>query len=248
MESAPQKHLIYKSIPHFLKQTAMETKKTKRSDLEKKRPVFLQLGIIIALAAAITAFEWKTPDVSGTYLPPREAANIETDIITVVSQKKELPKPVNTTLIKTVEDIRENVPDIDVSVEIDPEGLVEPYFPPLPIPEEPDDQVDEPFIIVQRMPVFPGGEAALMKYLADNTVYPQRAKEAGISGTVYITFVIETDGHVSSIAVLREVGGGCTEEAIRVVSKMPRWEPGRQRGKAVRVRMNLPISFKLLAN
>ena len=248
MESDSQKHLIYKHITHHLKSPAMETKKTKRSDLETKRPVFLQLGLIIALAAAITAFEWKTPDVRGTILPPREAQEVPTDIIPIVSQKKELPKPVNTTLIKTVEDIRKNVPEIKISAEIDPDAFVEPYYPPLPDVEEPDDLMNEPFVIVEKMPVFPGGEAALMQYLAKNTVYPQRAREAGIGGTVYVTFVIETDGRVSSIAVLREVAGGCTEEAIRVVSGMPRWEPGKQRGKAVRVRMNLPISFKLISN
>ena len=226
----------------------MEPKKTKKSDIERKRLVFLQLGLIISLALAITAFEWKTPDVRGSVLPPREAQELPTDIIPIVSQKKELPKPVNTTLIRSVDNIRDNIPNIEISVEIDPNDLIEPYFPPLPKVDEPDIETDEPFIVVENMPVFPGGEAALMKYLAGNATYPQRAKEAGISGTVYITFVIEKDGSVSSIAVLREVLGGCTEEAIRVVSGMPRWEPGRQRGKAVRVRMNLPISFKLVSS
>lgn len=226
----------------------MESKKTKKSDIERKRLVFLQLGLIISLALAITAFEWKTPDVRGTILPPRETQEVPTDIIPIVSQKKELPKPVNTTLIKTVDDIRENVKEVKITAEIDPDAYVEQYFPPLPKVDEPDIETDEPFRIVGNMPVFPGGEAALMQYLYRNTVYPQRAREAGISGTVYITFVIEKDGSVSSIAVLREVGGGCTEEAIRVVSGMPRWEPGRQRGKAVRVRMNLPISFKLVSS
>ena len=226
----------------------METKKTKRSDLEKKRPIFLQLGLIITLALAITAFEWKTPDVRGTILPPREVQDVETGIIPIVPQKKELPKPVNTTLMKTVENIRENMLDIEISVEIDPDAYVEPYLPPLPIVEEQDDQVDEIFVIIANMPSFPGGETALMQYLARNTVYPKIAKEAGISGTVYITFVIEKDGSVSSIAVLREVGGGCTEEALRVVSEMPRWEPGKQRGKPVRVSLSLPISFKLISH
>lgn len=226
----------------------MEPRKTKKSDLERKRLVFLQFGLIISLALVITAFEWKTPDVRGTILPPREARDVETGIIPIVTQKKELPKPVNTTLMKTVDDIRENVKEIHVSVEIDPNDLIEPYFPPLSKVEEPEDQVDEPFIIVEKMPVFPGGEVALMKYLAGNIVYPSTAKEAGISGTVYITFVVETDGRVSEIAVLRGVSGGCTEEAVRVVSEMPHWEPGKQRGKPVRVRMNLPISFKLISN
>lgn len=226
----------------------METRKTKKSDLEKKRLVFLQLGLIISLAAAITAFEWKTTEVRGSYLPPRDISEMETEIITIVSSKKVLPKPVNTTMIKTATDIRENISEIEISAEIDPDAMVEPYFPPPPKTEEPEVIDDTPFVVVEKMPVFPGGEAALMQYLGKKTEYPQKASEAGISGTVYVTFVIETDGSVSSIGVLREVAGGCTEEAIRVVREMPRWEPGKQRGKAVRVRMNLPISFKLLGN
>lgn len=249
MESNPQKHLTYKSNAHHLKTTAMEPRKTKKADLERKRPIFLQLGLIIALAATITAFEWRTPDVRGTILPPREAQDVETELIPIVTQNKELPKPVNTTIMKTVKNIQENIAEFKVSVEIDPNDFVEPYYPPLPKVDEPDEYLaNEPFVIVENMPVFPGGVNALMQYLYKNTVYPQRAREAGISGTVYISFVIETDGCVTSIAVLREVAGGCTEEAIRVVSGMPRWEPGRQRGKAVRVRLNLPINFKLLSN
>lgn len=224
----------------------METRKTKKSDLEKKRPLFLQLGLIISLAAAITAFEWKTPELKGSYLPPRVITEVEPEIIPIVSAKKELPRPVNTTMIKSVENIRENIPEIDISAEIDPDALVEPYFPPLPKTEEPEVIDDTPFVVVEQMPVFPGGEAALMQYLGKKTKYPQRAREAGISGTVYVTFIIEADGRVSSIGILREVAGGCTEEAIRVVSEMPRWVPGKQRGKAVRVQMNLPISFRLI--
>jgi protein TonB len=226
----------------------METRKTKKSDLERKRPVFLQLGLIISLAAAITAFEWKTPELRGTVLPPRTSQDVEVDLVPIVTQKKELPKPVNTTMIKSVEDIRENIPEINVSAEIDPDALIEPYFPPLPKTEEPEVVDNTPFVVVEEMPVFPGGEAALMQYLAKKTVYPQSARQAGISGTVYVTFVIETNGQVSSIGILREVAGGCTEEAVRVVSEMPRWEPGKQRGKPVRVRMNLPIFFKLIGN
>jgi protein TonB len=242
------KHPITKSNTHLLKSIAMETRKTKKSDLEKKRPVFLQLGLIISLAAAITAFEWKTPELRGTTLPTRTSQDVDVDLVPIVTQKKELPKPVNTTMIKSVEDIRENIPEIKVSAEIDPDAIVMPYFPPLPETEDPEVVDNTPFVVVEEMPVFPGGEAALMQYLAKNTVYPKRAKEAGISGTVYVTFVVEPDGLVSSIGVLREVTGGCTEEAIRVVSEMPRWKPGKQRGKAVRVRMNLPISFKLIGN
>jgi protein TonB len=84
-----------------------------------------------------------------------------------------------------------------------------------------------------------------MKYLSDNIKYPSIARETGITGIVYVTFVIEPAGSVSSIVVLRGVAGGCTEEAVRVVSEMPDWTPGKQRGKPVRVQMNLPVKFVL---
>ena len=95
------------------------------------------------------------------------------------------------------------------------------------------------------MPVFPGGLSGLYKYFKDNLKYPSLAKESGISGKVYITFIVETDGNVSNVEVLRGIGGGCDEEALRIVSQMPQWEPGRQRGTAVRVLYTVPIKFSL---
>ena len=95
------------------------------------------------------------------------------------------------------------------------------------------------------MPGFPGGDVARMKYLRDNMKYPQMARESGIQGKVFVTFVVEKDGKVTDVRVLRGIGGGCDEEAIRVVKSMPKWNPGKQRGKPVRVQFNLPIIFKL---
>lgn len=84
-----------------------------------------------------------------------------------------------------------------------------------------------------------------MKFLRDNIKYPQIARESGIQGTVYVTFVVEKDGRVTDIRVLRGIGGGCDEEAVRVIKAMPRWQPGKQRGKPVRVQFNMPIKFTL---
>jgi len=101
------------------------------------------------------------------------------------------------------------------------------------------------FTIVEEMPSFTGGEANLYKYLHDNIKYPEEAKELGIQGRVYVTFVVETDGSITDIKVVRGIGGGCDEEAIRVVKSMPHWTPGKQRGVPVRVQFNLPIKFTL---
>ncbi len=224
----------------------METRKTKRADLEKKRPVFLQLGFIVALGAALAAFEWKTPDTGTIVLPPRTTGVIEQEIAPVIIEKKEAPKPVNTTQLKQVSDLIENLPDIEIKTEADPDDMVLPEIYKPVLPDEPQDEDSDPFMVVEIMPEFPGGIAALHAYLYENIEYPRMAREAGISGIVYLSFVVGTDGKLSDISVLRGVGGGCTEEAIRVVKAMPAWKPGIQRSKAVKVKMTLPISFKLV--
>jgi protein TonB len=99
--------------------------------------------------------------------------------------------------------------------------------------------------IVEKMPIFPGGEDALYKYVAASVVYPTVAKESGIAGTVIVTFVVEKDGSVTNVKILKGIGGGCDEEAVRVVKAMPKWSPGKQDGKPVRVQFNLPIRFSL---
>jgi TonB family protein len=101
------------------------------------------------------------------------------------------------------------------------------------------------FQVVEEMPEFPGGQDEMVKYLVANIKYPDEAKTKGITGTVFVTYVVETDGSISTVKILRGIGGGCDEEAIRVVSGMPKWKPGKQRGENVRVQFNLPIKFSL---
>jgi periplasmic protein TonB len=108
--------------------------------------------------------------------------------------------------------------------------------------EEPPSQI---FTIVEQMPSFLGGEEKLFEYLSKNIKYPSMARENGITGTVYVTFVVEGNGKITDVKKLRGIGGGCDEEAIRVVKNMPDWKPGKQNGKSVRVQFNLPIKFTL---
>ena len=112
--------------------------------------------------------------------------------------------------------------------------------PVIPVVEKP-----EPLTIVQEMPAFPGGVESLKTFLTNHIKYPAEAREMGIQGTVYLSFVVETDGSITNISVLRPVGGNCEEEAIRVLRSMPNWLPGKQNGNAVRVRLNLPVKFTL---
>lgn len=124
--------------------------------------------------------------------------------------------------------------------------------PPPPPPEPPDDElidggIDDDYVcvLVENDPSFPGGMEAMYKFLAENIKYPQEAKDKNITGKVYVTFVVEADGSISNPRLLRDIGGGCGQEAIRVVNLMPRWNPGKEKGQPVRVQFNLPISFSL---
>lgn len=110
------------------------------------------------------------------------------------------------------------------------------------IPKSEDDQI---FMVVENPPSFKGGDDARMKYLIENIIYPKDAKEKGIQGTVYVTFVIEKDGSISNVKVLRGIGGGCDEESVRVIKNMPAWNPGTQRNQPKRVQFNMPIKYTL---
>lgn len=101
------------------------------------------------------------------------------------------------------------------------------------------------FVFVEEYPEFPNGEENLYKYLGSNIKYPHDALENGIQGTVVVKFVVEKDGSISNVKAVRKIGGGCDEEAVRVVKRMPRWKPGKQSGKPVRTEFTLPIQFKL---
>jgi len=108
-----------------------------------------------------------------------------------------------------------------------------------------EEEVTEPYRYVEQMPEFPGGDEALMKFLFNNIKYPHMARESGIQGTVYITFVVSKTGQISGVSVMRGIGGGCDDEAVRVIKSMPSWIPGRQNGKPVPVQFNLPLRFTL---
>jgi protein TonB len=102
-----------------------------------------------------------------------------------------------------------------------------------------------PFTVVEEMPSFPGGEESRLRFLQENIQYPQVAKESGIQGTVYVSFVVDSKGKINDVRILRGIGGGCDEEAVRVIRMMPSWNPGKQAGKAVKVQFTMPIKFTL---
>lgn len=223
----------------------MELKKTDSADLEKNRNTFILTGLIISLAIVWFAFEYKTYDREQTALMQNVMLEEEEDVI-LQTQRNEPPPPPpppqQTTVIEIVEDDVE-VEDIDIDAETDDDEEIEEQVIQEEEPE--DEKEDEIFVFVEDQPEFPGGDGARIKYLQDNIHYPEMAKESGIQGTVYVTFVVEKDGRITQVKVLRGIGGGCDDEAVRIIKNMPKWKPGKQRGRAVRAQFNMPIRFVL---
>jgi protein TonB len=227
----------------------MDLKKSPKADLEPKRVIFTEIGLIIGLALMLVAFEWKTYEKTVVEVASRTVENISEDIIPITEQKVKPPPPApvqQVVKINIVEDDVEVDDNIEIDAEADQNTEVQEYVAPVKqIDEEESAEEMQIFMVVESMPEYPGGEAALYKYLAENIKYPQMAKESGIQGRVFVTFVVERNGKVTDVRVLRGIGGGCDEEAIRVVGDMPSWTPGKQRGKSVRVQYNLPVKFTL---
>lgn len=222
----------------------MKTFRTKQDFVERNRSIHIRIGMIIAMALVLTAFEWKTYEKSLIFRQGLGPVEIDTDFIPVTVQRQPPPPPPATTEFRVTTNPDIDLPDITIDVSVLPDLPEIPYFP-VQIIEEPRIEDEAPIPIVEIMPVFPGGEKAMQRFLNENLRYPPAARAAGISGTVFLTFVVERDGRITEIAVLRGVEGGCTEEAIRVINLMPPWNPGIQSGRTVRVRFNMPIKFIL---
>lgn len=226
----------------------MEKKKSNRANLENKKGIFLEIGFIIALALTLLAFEWESSDTSLTSL--RSGIGIEIEellpVNTVQTKPSTPPPPPRIYQPISIIDSDDPVPGefIPFDVGASPGTPVPQYIPSLS-EDKPDPGEDTVFLVVEKMPAFPGGEAELYRFLAKNVRYPKAAREAGISGTVNLGFVVEKDGRLSSLTVLRTPHGLLSDEALRVMSLMPSWSPGEQRGKPVRVSFSIPFKFTL---
>ena len=230
----------------------MELKKSPKYDLERKKGLFLEIGLVFALAVTLVAFEWKNYDkLEVSDVGGRTAMDLPEEMVQITKQPDLPPPPAppaTTTVINIVENDAHVDDDFTIDAEADEATQVEAYVAPVqaaaPVVEESVVEL-EIFTVVEDQPNFPGGDEARILYLKDNIKYPQMARESGIQGTVYVTFVVERNGSVTDVKVLRGIGGGCDEEAIRVIQNMPKWNAGKQRGKPVRVQFNMPIKFTL---
>ena len=209
--------------------------------------MFIQIGMIISLLVAWLAFEHKSYDKReiDPSLLNREVV-IDEEMVEITKQEEQKPQPVEvpkqTTQLEIVNDDVETE-DIEINADVQQDEVIEEYVAPEVVEEEVVEQ--EIFQIVEEMPSFPGGEGKLLEYVATHIKYPQIARETGIQGRVFVGFVVEPDGSISNVKLLRGIGGGCDEEAMRVIKSLPKWKPGKQRGKAVRVSYQIPVLFKL---
>jgi len=228
----------------------MQTKKNPNVSLEQRKGSYFAVGLLFTLAAIFCMFEYRSYDEQ--IIASLKSVNlnlIEEEVIPVsqITPPPPPPPPQATSQIQIVADevIIEDELEID-DMEIDVDTEID-YAIDDMISDSPEEEVieEEIFTIVEKMPEFPGGIEALFAYLGSTLKYPAMAKDAAIQGKVYVTFVVDRDGSIANVQVLRGIGGGCDEEAVKVVKSMPKWEPGRQRGKAVRVQYNLPINFIL---
>ena len=222
----------------------MELKKNPKYDLTKQRGMFFNLGLSISVMIAILAFEW--PNRSDQQMI--DLGSMEDDFENILqipptTQPPPPPPKVQTPEIIEVpdeEEIEEKI-DIELDVEVTEDTQIEEIV----FADAPEEVSDEIFMVVEKLPEFPGGEAAFMKFLYERIKYPMVAKKMGIEGRLYLQFVVEKNGSVTDLSVLKGLGAGCDEEALRVMKLVPNFTPGKQRGTPVRVKMTIPIVFKL---
>jgi protein TonB len=226
----------------------MKTKKTNKANLENKKSTFFLIGLVLSLGMVLLAFEWKTSKTSET-ITLGATDFVPEDFVFIPStpnEKKELPKPViEVPKLEIVDDQTDIINELDFSGS-DPDDI-ELNINELVFTEITETPVEEPEILffVDVMPEFPGGDQALLSYLSRNVKYPVIAQENGIQGKVYVSFVIDEKGRILRVELLRGVDSSLDNEAMRVVRNMPRWKPGKQSGKTVKVRYNVPINFEL---
>lgn len=228
----------------------MEVKKSPKADLTKSSTMFLEIGLIAALAIVLLAFEWKSKEVKKAELSANDIIAAEEEIIPITEEENVVrPKmptiPILSDAIEIVDD------DIKVDEEMfsfeDSEDLgVDMNDYGYEVGEESVEEEAIPFALVEQKPMFQGGDAnAFSKWVNQHLAYPDIAKENGIQGRVTLQFTVNTDGSVSGVKVLRGVDPSLDKEAVRVVSSSPKWTPGKQRDRPVKVTYTFPVIFQL---
>ncbi len=239
--AANEKHLIFKL-------QFMEIKKSPKADLEGKKSTWLLIGYVFILGLLFVAFEWTDRDKKVSTDTGITEIVFEEEIIPITEQdQKQAPPPPEAPKVEEVLEIVENdakVEESTIQASDNMSEAVEIKYTPVEVQEEePEEQ--KIFQVVEEMPEFPGGMAECLKFLSKNIKYPTISQEKGVQGRVVVQFVVNQDGSIVDPEVVRAVDPYLDKEALRVISIMPKWKPGKQLGKPVRVRYTVPVTFKL---
>lgn len=226
----------------------MQIKKSQQASLEDKKFTYLLMGFVLVLSICFVALEWTEKEVTKYDVIDEEWAFEEELDIQQTSQDITPPPPPPAPVAEVeVLNVVEN--DVETqTIEISSEETNEEVVIAPPVEEVKEEEEDEQvvFVVVETMPEFPGGTQALFKYLSENVKYPVIAQENGIQGRVICQFTVNKDGSIVDVEVVRSGGDASLDkEAVRVIKSMPKWSPGKQRGKAVRVKYTVPVNFKL---
>lgn len=227
----------------------MEIKKSESANLENKKFTWVLLGFVLVLAAHFVAFEWTQyeQEFSGDIIDSGDIILEEEIVPITMPEKKTVPPPPQAVSQAEVLNIVEDDADIEETTIVSNEDQAEfvEITDDVPIVVEEPEEEDQIFQVVEDDASFPGGPGELMKYLQKNIKYPSICQEQGIQGRVIVQFVVEKDGSITDVQVIKAINPYLDKEAVRVVSTMPKWSPGKQRGKPVRVRFTLPVTFRL---
>ena len=225
----------------------MQLKKSQKASLEDKKVVYVLMGFVFVLSLCYVALEWTEKEVTKYEVADMEFTFEEEVEIQQTTQETTPPPPPppvqEVEVLNVVEDDVETE-SIEINTEDDKDVEVVIAAPvEAPVEEEEEEVV---FVVVETMPEFPGGQQALFKYLSENVKYPVIAQENGIQGRVICQFVVNKDGSIVEVELVRSGGDASLDkEAVRVIKSMPKWKPGKQRGKAVRVKYTVPVNFRL---
>ena len=228
----------------------MEIKKSEKANLENKKLLFIEIGLIISLAITYVAFEWTSTETNVSTLEAEAEVVLEEEIIPITQETPPPPPaapkiPVLSDQIDIVDDEIEVDDDMFMNLEDDSSLGVE-IMDYVEVEEEVVEEEAIPFQLVEEKPSFQGGDAnQFSKWVNSRLVYPEIAKENGVQGRVTLQFTVEKDGTVTKVRVLRGVDPSLDKEAVRVVSMSPKWKPGKQRDRAVPVTYTFPVIFQL---
>lgn len=226
----------------------MEPKKTKQADLLEYRPLFLSIGLTTSLLLVITAFQIKSKS-NDEIIQLANSTNVVEEILDIPPTTIQPPPPAlqlpKITEVANEAEIIEEVEvnfDIEIGIDTKVEEIV--LAAPSAVEEE-TEAVDEIFIVVEESAVPVGGMPAFYKMASENLHYPPQARRMNVEGKVFVEFVVDKEGKIGNIVVVKGIGSGCDEEAVRILNLSPDWKPAKQRGKPVKQRIVLPIFFKL---